>query len=67
MFGQKAVIKMPSDDDIEKMVEEIFKPHEKRIKETAFDLKSARSSYDKIIKKEPPNSKKNQQFKDGVI
>lgn len=67
IFGKMKELVLPSDEDIEGKVEAIFDFHKDRIVKIPFDIKGARSSFDKIIKKEPPNSEKNQQFKDGVI
>ena len=67
IFGEMKEIKIPSDEDIEKKVEEVFDFHKDRIIRVPFDIDSARNSFLKIIKKEPPNSENNQQFKDGVI
>ncbi len=51
MFGRMKEIVMPSDEDIEKKVLEIFDFHKDRIIRIAFDLHSAKSSFEKIIKK----------------
>lgn len=67
IFGEMKDIVLPSDEDIERKVEAIFDFHKDRIIKIPFDMKGARSSLDKLIKKEPPNSENKQQFKDGVI
>lgn len=67
IFGKMKELVMPSNEDIERKVEAIFDFHKDRIIRIPFEIKSARSSFDKIIKKEPPNSENKQQFKDGVI
>lgn len=67
IFGKMKEVVMPSDEEIEQKVEEIFDCHKDRIIRIPFDLNGARNSFEKIIRKEPPNSENNQQFKDGVI
>lgn len=67
IFGKMKELVMPSDDEIERKVAAIFDFHKDRTIRLPFTIESARSSFEKIIKKEPPNSEKNQQFKDGVI
>jgi len=67
IFGKMKALVLPSDEDIERKVSGIFDFHRDRLVRIPFDLTSARSSLDKLIKKEPPNSENNQQFKDGVI
>lgn len=67
IFGRMKELVMPSNEDIERKVEAIFDFHKDRIVRMPFEIKSARSSFDKIIKKEPPNSENKEQFKDGVI
>jgi hypothetical protein len=67
IFGKMKELIMPSDEDIDEKVKAIFSFHKDRIIRLPFEIDGARSSFDKIIKKEPPNSENNQQFKDGVI
>lgn len=67
IFGKMKELVMPTDEDIERKVYSIFDFHKERIIRVPFDIKGARSSFEKIIKKEPPNSENNQQFKDSVI
>ena len=67
IFGQMKEIVMPEDEVIDKKIEDIFNFHEDRLIKIPFDLEDAKSSFDKIIRKLPPNGEKNQQFKDGVI
>lgn len=67
VLGQMKEVVLPEDEAIDKKVEEIFDFHKDRLIKVPFDLESAKSSFDKIIKKLPPNTDKNQQFKDGVI
>ncbi len=67
IFGKMKEIVMPTDQEIKERVDVIFDFHKDRLIRIPFDIKGARSSFDKIIKKEPPNSEKIQQFKDGVI
>ncbi|MBT9175533.1 MAG: hypothetical protein DDT22_01213 [candidate division WS2 bacterium] len=67
IFGTMKELVMPSIEDIERKVQSIFDFHKDRIIRVPFEIKGARSSFDKIIKKEPPSSGNRQQFKDGVI
>lgn len=67
IFRKMKEVVMPSDEEIEQKVEKIFDFHKDRIIRIPFGLNSARSSFEKIIRKEPPNSENKQQFKDGVI
>ena len=67
IFGKMKEIVMPSDAEIEAKIEAIFDNHSGRITSVPFDLESARTSFEKILSKEAPNSENNQQFKDGVI
>ncbi|MFZ1640678.1 MAG: PIN domain-containing protein [Candidatus Contendobacter sp.] len=67
IFGQMKEIVMPEDEVIDKKIEDIFDFHKDRLIRIPFDLEGAKSSFDKIIRKLPPNGEQNQQFKDGVI
>jgi predicted nucleic acid-binding protein len=67
IFGQMKELILPTDEDIENKVEQIFDFHADRIIRISFEEQCARDSLRKIIAKEPPNSENNQQFKDGVI
>jgi len=67
IFGELKEIVLPCENDINEKVSTIFKGSQLNIVDIPFSLESARSSFLKIIDKQPPNSEKNQQFKDGVI
>ena len=67
IFGKMKELVMPSEEDIEGKVEALFDFHKDRIIRIPFEIEGARSSFEKIINREPPNSENNQQFKDGVI
>lgn len=67
IFGKMYEVVLPSDKEIEKKINEVFDCYADRIIRVPFDLESARSSFEKIVRKEPPNFNDNQQFKDGVI
>lgn len=67
IFGKMNEIVMPSNEEIKSKVEAIFDFHRDSIYRMPFTIEGARSSLDKIYKKEPPNCENNQQFKDGVI
>ena len=65
-FGHLKEVVLPSSEEIEKKVLELFDTVDVNIKEIPFTLDSARSSFIKTINKQPP-SDKDQQFKDGVL
>ena len=67
ILGQMKEIVMPEDEVIDKKIENIFDFHKDRLIRIPFDVEGAKSSFDKIVKKLPPNKDKDQQFKDGVI
>ena len=65
-FGALKELVLPSDDEIDKKVKEIFTNVGLDLIEIPFALESARSSFLKTIAKLPP-SNGTQQFKDGVL
>lgn len=65
-FGTLKEVVLPSDEDIEKKVSEVFATVDVDLLEVPFSLPSARSSLIKTIDKVPP-SDGGQQFKDGVL
>ena len=58
---------LPTDDELTKMASTAFANAGIEISDIPFSLKSARSSFEKTIRFEPPHGLNNQQFKDGVI
>lgn len=57
---------LPTNDDIDKTVQELFANVDLNLIEIAFSIESARSALLKTIMKLPP-SDRSQQFKDGVL
>lgn len=66
LFGKLNEIELPDDRDIDEKIRNLFNVGVDLV-EIPFTLESAKSSLLKTIKGEPPSSKGNQQFKDGVI
>jgi hypothetical protein len=66
IFGKLKEIVLPSEDEIDAKVSEVFRNCKVELHEVPFTIESARSSFLKTIDKLPP-SDKDQQFKDGVI
>ena len=67
LFGELKEIVLPDDRDISEFVSKFFSQIGINFIDIPFSLEAARSSFLKIINKEPPNGEKNQQFKDGMI
>lgn len=67
VFGQLKEVVLPSEDVIEAKANSVFDEVKVEIHQIPFTIESAKSSLLKIYDKQPPNSDKNQQFKDGVI
>ena len=67
VFGKLRPISLPSEDDIREIVAGIVPSIDVPVREISFDLDVARSSLTKILRKTPPSSKNNEQFRDGVI
>lgn len=65
-FGSLKELILPSDDDIEKKVADIFANVDVSLLEIPFSLQSARNSLIRTIDKVAPSHGK-QQFKDGVL
>jgi len=65
-FGKLPEIVLPSDEDVQAKVEEVFASVGVPKMEVPLTLESARSSFLKTIDKLPP-SDRDQQFKDGVL
>lgn len=66
VFGKLKEVVLPSDEEICNKVSDIIPSLDIPFIEIPFSFDAAKSSFLKIIKKEPP-SKNKQQFKDGVI
>lgn len=67
VFGKLKEVVLPSDDEIKNKASDILNSLDVTMEEIPFSLKAARASFLKIIDEQPPSSKNNQQFKDGVI
>lgn len=67
VFRELKEIVLPNENEITKHVSTFFSELGVHYLEMPFSLEAARSSFLKIINKEPPNGEKNQQFKDGVL
>ena len=67
VFGKLKEVDLPSDDEINNKATDILNSLDVHIQEIPFSFDAAKSSFLKIIDEQPPSSKKNQQFKDGVI
>ena len=66
VFGKLKEVVLPSDEEINNRASEILNQFDVPMEEIPFSLDAAKSSFDKIMEKQPP-SKHKQQFKDGVI
>lgn len=67
VFGKLKEVVLPTDEDIDNRASEILNQLDVLVEEIPFSLDAAKSSFLKILDEQPPSSKKNQQFKDGVI
>ncbi len=67
IFGRLKEVVLPSAEEIKAKVDSLFDEVKLDVHDVPFTLESAKSSLFKIYDKVPPNSVKNQQFKDGVI
>jgi gamma-glutamylcysteine synthetase len=67
LVGQLKEQILPTDDDLTQVALSAFANAGIEISDVPFSLESARSSFEKTIRSEPPSGPKNQQFKDGVI
>jgi len=66
IFGKLKEVSLPTDKEVEEIIDNIFSELEVPIEDIPFTLESARNSYLNIVENQPP-SDRNQQFKDGVI
>ena len=66
VFGKLKEVVLPTDEEINNRASEILNQLDVPMEEIPFSLDAAKSSFDKIMDKQPP-SKNRQQFKDGVI
>jgi PIN domain-containing protein len=66
IFGALKEVVLPTNEEVEAKLKEVFESVDVPKKEVPFTLESARSSFMKAIDKVPP-SHKIQQFKDGVV
>jgi hypothetical protein len=66
VFGRLREVVLPKEEDIERLVVNVFGGLEVDVQEIPFTIESARSSLIRAVRRIPP-SDKNQQFKDGVL
>jgi hypothetical protein len=66
LFGRLKGVVLPSAEEVEGLIADIFSKLGVEIEEIPFTLESAKASLERTIKKLPP-SDKNEQFKDGVL
>ena len=67
VLGKLEPIHLPSEEEIRKAVENIIPKFDVPILQIPFNIDVARSSMMKALRKIPPSSKNNEQFRDGVI
>ena len=67
VFGELIEITLPSDQEIREKVQRLVEEFDVPTRNVPFSLEAAKSSFLKVMRKEPPSSKGTQQFKDGVI
>jgi len=67
VFGSLKELVLPSDNEIEAFVAGIVPNLDVPVREVPFTLEAAHASFLKTVRKLPPSSEKNQQFKDGAI
>ena len=66
VFGQLKEVVLPTAEEVETLIAQVFSNLGVRIEEIPFTLDSAKASLIRTIKKLPPSNKK-QEFKDGVL
>ncbi len=66
LFGNVDELSLPSDDQIDHLVSRLVEDTGVQIRHMPLTFEGAKSSFEKILRKEPPSAK-NEQFKDGVI
>ncbi|MHC4149863.1 MAG: PIN domain-containing protein [Planctomycetota bacterium] len=66
VFGRLREVVLPKEEDIERLVVNVFGGLEVDVQEIPFTIESARSSLIRAVRRIPP-SDKNQEFKDGVL
>ena len=67
LVGSLNELVLPNDSELDARASHAFEDIGVQIKDVVFSLESARASFDKCIRKAPPNGPKDQQFKDGVV
>lgn len=67
VLGKLEPIHLPSEEEIRKAVESIIPEFDVPNRKIPFNIDVARSSMMKALRKIPPSSKNNEQFRDGVI
>lgn len=67
VFGQMKELVLPDEDSVRSKAKSIIDALGIEIIDMPLSLESARSSFEKILKKMAPSAKNSQQFKDGVV
>lgn len=67
IFGRLKEVVLPTDEEIEQCVNDLFGKVSAEVEHIPFCLESANQSLTKVLTGSPPSGPKNQQFKDGVI
>jgi hypothetical protein len=67
VVGSMKELVLPSDEELVRTAEKAFENARVEIIDIPFSLESARASFEKCLRGEPPSGPKNQQFKDGVL
>ena len=67
VLGELEPIRLPSEEEIRKAVESIIPDFDVPVLKIPFNIDVARSSMMRALRKIPPSSKNNEQFRDGVI
>ena len=67
VFGKLKEVVLPDDKAVEEKVRHVFTDFGVNLIEIPFTFESAKSSFIKTIDGVPPNDRKSQQFKDGVL
>jgi hypothetical protein len=67
LFGTLLEVSLPSEAEVGQKVSQLLSDTGVETATIEFSLQSARSSFLKILARQPPNSPNSQQFKDGVL
>ncbi len=67
LFGQLKEVVLPTPQDVEELISQVFTNLGVQIETIPFTLESAKASLIRVVRKIPPSRDKDQQFKDGVL